>query len=53
MISQEIREFRYESGDLQKVQVVRFGSFSEMDFLTPDFDPESFDRLQISMRITL
>ncbi|MBR4928773.1 MAG: phosphodiester glycosidase family protein [Oscillospiraceae bacterium] len=45
MISQEIREFRYESGDLQKVQVVRFGSFSEMDFLTPDFDPESFDRL--------
>lgn len=45
MITQEIREFRYGSGDLQKVQIVRFGSFSEMDFLTPDFDPESFERL--------
>ncbi|MBP0969726.1 MAG: phosphodiester glycosidase family protein [Oscillospiraceae bacterium] len=45
MISQEIREFRYENGDLQKVQIVRFGSFREMDFLTPEFDPESFDRL--------
>lgn len=45
MISQEIREFRYANGDLQKVQVVRFDSFSEMDFLRPDYDPEGFDRL--------
>ena len=46
MIESTIKEYQFEKNPHQKVQVVTADSFDELNFLEPEFDPESFDKLK-------
>lgn len=45
MIADEIRTFEYPNGDLQRVQLVRFGGLDELDFLLPSYGEKAFERI--------
>lgn len=45
MISSKVFQYTLSHGEHLNVQAVRADSFAELDFLRPDFDPLSFDKL--------
>ena len=45
MMHSEIKTYRYSEHEIQRVQVVKADSFDELDFLRPDFDKRSFEKL--------
>lgn len=40
-----IKTYSYPGGEIQRVQIVRFDSFSDLRFYRPEYDAASFDRL--------
>ncbi|MCQ2554699.1 MAG: hypothetical protein MJ171_03490, partial [Clostridia bacterium] len=40
-----IKEYRYENGDIQKVQVVNLDSWSDLKFMRPEYSKEGFTKL--------
>ncbi len=44
-VSSEIKTFKYKNGEIQRVQIVRFGDFEKLQFFKPDYDELSFERL--------
>ena len=45
MISSKVFQYTLSHGEHLNVQAVHADSFAELDFLRPDFDPLSFDKL--------
>ena len=45
MPESEIRTIEYPNGDIQRVQLVTFGSLAELGFFRPDYDRRAFDRV--------
>ncbi|MBQ6655143.1 MAG: phosphodiester glycosidase family protein [Erysipelotrichaceae bacterium] len=45
MIESRIRETSYDSGEIQRVQIVRADSFEQLDFFAPQNTPEAFEKL--------
>lgn len=44
MMQNEIRTFVYPNGEIQRYQTVRWDSWEQLDFLTPNHSPDALDR---------
>lgn len=45
MISSDVRTIEYPNGEIQRVQLVKFDSLSQLDFFSPNYDKRAFDRV--------